>query len=421
MLHSLKNLKIIDWTAIAFLAIIAWVVWHGFSFSNPFYSGSKLFVIVPLFIKLLIPFTFLAFVVIYVKVRAQQLKAANAALLVGSGIVLLILLYPIIEAVYLTRNVSKNQLSQDYHPYLQLSPYPFAGKNPKPKDEFRIFCLGGSTTEFKDSNGRGWPSRVQEQLQKETGNDNIRVYNMGRQWYTTLHTLINYEVNLRQLQPDLIIVMHTINDLLHNAEFSHFSRGAFREDYGHFYGPVKSLIERKSLWSAVGEILENTWYYTDHSKDVTQQFFPGLEPFKRNINTVIDLAKTDGIPVVLMTQPSLYHDNLEQENKELLYMLNAEARGRGKKWAFDTVLTGFEKYTEAIKQISHNRHATLIDLASRIEKEPKFFKDDVHYTDEAFDVIGNVVESGIRMSGLLGKMNHNEIDHSKGSRNQDII
>ena len=72
------------------------------------------------------------------------------------------------------------------------------------------------------------PTRVQARLRDADTARPVEVSNLGRQWYTSHHSLINYASNLRPLRPDVVVVMHAINDVLHNADFSYFSRGPFR-------------------------------------------------------------------------------------------------------------------------------------------------------------------------------------------------
>ena len=399
-----RRIKVLDvLLAAGAVAATVWF-WRGFEFQNAYYpgiGGSKLTYIAPLAFRLLIPALLLFALFIYFQIRSGRLKVSNALLLVGSALFLGATLYPIAETMYLTRKSDIMTLPEDYHPYLQLSPTEFPGKSPKPSGEFRIMCLGGSTTEFSDSAGRGWPNRVEERLRRAYPDRDIRVYNMGRQWYTTQHTLFNYEVNLRHRKPDALIVMHTINDLLHNADFSQFSRGKFRDDYGHFFGPLLGMLQRKSLWSTVGEAVHNSWYFESTQEVVDTTVFPGIAPFKRNLNTLIDLAKLDGIPVFLMTQPSLLRPNLTDQEKETLTMVNAEAVGPTRKWSFESALRGFNAYTDAVQQTAMERDVFLIDLAKKVEKNADYFKDDVHYTDNSFDLVADAVSQGVESSGVV--------------------
>jgi GDSL-like Lipase/Acylhydrolase family len=251
-------------------------------------------------------------------------------------------------------------------------------------------CLGGSTTQFKDPDGLDWPSRVEAILRRRYENDRIDVLNMGMMWYTSLHSLMNYAVNLRQAKPRAVLVMHGINDLLQNADFSYFSRGPFREDYGHFYGPLKNLIGRRGFLDTFSEMLRDFWYAKPR-QIVDQTDFPGLVPFQRNIDGLIDLAEADDVQVILMTQPYLLKESFSAEEKAVFHMVNTEAIGKDKRWSVATALRGMKAYNDALREVARKRNVPLIDLEPRVPKTLEFFTDEVHYRKKAFEIIGSFV------------------------------
>jgi lysophospholipase L1-like esterase len=277
-----------------------------------------------------------------------------------------------------------------FHPYLQLKPQDIALTADEIIHTYKVFCLGGSTTEFKNRQGQDWPALVEKNVQQKLKRDDIRFFNQGKQWYTTLHSLINYETNLRPLKPQVIIVMHTINDLLHNADFSYFSQHEFRADYGHFAGPVSRLIDTKSFITKLASKWNQLWYFKPR-KLVTQDTFKGEAAFAANLNTIIDLAQLDHVKVVLMSQPSLYKENPDPKILPLLYMLNNEAIGRDKQWTYQTALNGFMRYKEIIAGVARARNVAYIDLDSLIPKTPEYFYDDVHYTDKAYPLLAQAI------------------------------
>ena len=82
-------------------------------------------------------------------------------------------------------------------------------------DEFRIITLGGSTTEdVWTEDGLHWPLWLERAL--KTPDLNARVYNTGMSAYTTAHSLVRLEFDVLDYQPDLVIVMHNVNDLVVN-------------------------------------------------------------------------------------------------------------------------------------------------------------------------------------------------------------
>ncbi|MBN2105453.1 SGNH/GDSL hydrolase family protein [bacterium] len=319
--------------------------------------------------------------------RTDRMSRANTVTLLGS-----LFLCGIVGLTVIHYKYKKTMIPiEELHPYLQLRP-------PYVPDTLgtgvHILCLGGSTTEFTDSQGRGWPDRVQEMLNNRLKRNDIYVYNLGRQWYTTQHSLIYYETSIRAIRPDAVLVMHTINDLLHNADFSYLSRGSFQRDYGHFDGPLHRLIRPKGCISLLWAMIRSMWYHTPRDT-VYMSEFPGLASFRQNLNSLVDLAETDHVPVILMTQPNLYKAVLSEAELHTLYMLRFEAVGPEKQWHASTVRNGFQQYRHAIQSLAHERKTPWIDLESEIPKTLAYFKDDVHYTDKAFDMVAEVVTDGL--------------------------
>ncbi len=368
------------------------VVYLGFYFPDPYVLGrygttSRLLLSV---IRPLFPLCVIGILVLIHLIKMKKVHPAAPVLIAGSLIIVLLIIYPFASARF-KHWFDISQKRDLYHPYLQLAPQEL--KEIDKTVDCKIFCLGGSTTQFLDSQGRGWPDRL-EKLLNDSLKKTIGVWNQGRQWYTTLHSLINYETNLSSYHPDVLIVMHTINDLLHNADFCYFSFGPFQEDYRHFYGPLSRILKNPTLLSTIRDFLKMLWYH--HPREIVEQTeFPGLVPFKRNLNTLIDLAEKDGIRVILMTQPNLYKPDITEKEKQLLNMLNFEAIGPDKKWSYETALRGFEQYTQAIKDVAKERSVLLIDLEKAIPKTTEYFYDDVHYTDIAFDTVAETITENL--------------------------
>ena len=393
------------WAAIfVFCAAVVWLT-LGFFRPDP-YAVERWPVLSGLFLwtaRILVPAGSLALLWIFDNIRRRKIAAVHAAIFSLTMLFLLLLLYPIADARY-HRSMTKRHGADRMHPFLQLSPLTDSGRIGEDRGAFKIFCLGGSTTEFADSSGRDWPSRVGDDLAKRLGRSDIRVFNCGRQWYTTLHLLIQYESDLRRSRPDAVIVMETVNDLLVNADFSYFSGGPFRVDYGHFYGPLSRVFNHKGMLPAAAEFLGHYWYCKPRTV-VEQDSFPGLESFRRNLNALIDLAEKDGTRIVLMTQPNLYSDSISTGARRSLRMLNQEAVGPDRQWSYGTALNGFRQYRNAVIETAAARKTVLIDLENRIPKNLEYFYDDVHYQDRTFDLVAAAVTDGLIEGKVVVKNN----------------
>jgi lysophospholipase L1-like esterase len=410
-----KRYNFADYLIIGVILAISTYIFVGFFYVDPYSVarfGRKFIILVVWGSRIFFPLLVLLVVWLYHLVKIGKISTPNLILMAASVLLSLLVMYPFGEYIYKRFGGIQEKL-HDFHPYLQLKPNDFKIETASERKHPTVFCLGGSTTEFKGRNGSGWPDRLGHILAGQDGLGDIAVHNLGRQWYTSLHTLINYEANLRQYKPDIIIVMHAINDLLHNADTSYFSHAPFREDYGHFYGPVNRLISTKNY---IQETLDKVrfWYHEPRREILTDEF-PGLIPFERYLNTLIDLAALDGTRVILMTQPYLIKPEMTPEEKERLKMLNVETYGPQTRWSHMTALYGMQQYNQAVADIARERGVTLIDLEKAIPKTLEYFYDDVHYTEKAYDVIAQfIAEEMIRQKILTVTRGTDDIENGAG-------
>lgn len=386
--QSTKSLTKFDYVFIALVTALWVYVYVGFFFPGSYimsYGSNPKKIL--WFLRVALPLLYLGAILLFINFRLKKIDIGAIVLLFITSSLSLYVCYGIADSLYQTWFDSHRPT---YHPYLQLMPTDVALPDRPSSNTITVFCLGGSTTEFTDGNGKDWPSRVEAILQKKYGVQNIKIYNLGRRWYTSLHTLINFETNLRKHKPSVVLIMQSINDLLQNADFSYFSRGAFREDYGHFYGPVNRIIDRRSLWHYLCDVVSGSWYGTLRQA-VTTNHFPGLHAYERNINTIIELAKHDSITVVLMTEPYLIKKTMSEEELSVVGMVKVEAINDTMVWSTETVRVGMEQYNDALNNIALQNNLLLIDLEKEVPKSLTYFRDDVHYRDTTFSIIVSFV------------------------------
>ncbi len=383
----MKSLRTFDAIVLGVSFLLFGAVYAGFYFSGIYVMSYGVMARRLVWaIRILFPLFYAGLVVLYVNMRSRTVAVGSVVLMIVVTSIGLLIAYDVADAWYQHWFDRHEKL---YHPYLQIMPATYVPRNDL-KHPITVFCLGGSTTEWPDQSGHDWPSRVEHILRDTYGRSDVEVFNLGMEWYTSLHTLINYETNLRQYKPSVILVMQSVNDLLQNADFSYFSHGPFREDYGHFYGPVNRIIDRRSLWRYIMDVLKDAWYAKPR-RAVTTNTFPGLVAYARNIRTIIEMAKADSTTVVLMSEPSLVKPQMTPEEESVVAMLKVEAINDSLVWSNQTVVNGMRRYNDCLRTIASEEHVPFIDLDSIIPKTLTFFRDEVHYRDTTFSVIAPYV------------------------------
>jgi GDSL-like Lipase/Acylhydrolase family len=278
----------------------------------------------------------------------------------------------------------------EYHSFLQISPHDCFSSESHDQSKYHVAFLGGSSTEWADSQGLDWPARVGAQLEKISSERKVVTHNCGRQWYTSLHSLLNYHSNIRLFKPNLLVIMHSINDLLHNADFNYYSIRPFRNDYGHFLGPTVEIVNRKPLLSSLLFRLQRTWNFAPREV-LDLNSFKGIPSYKENLRSLIRLAKSDGTKIVIMSEPTLLKEQLNDKEKERMIMINAEAVGHKAQWSHGTAYRGMKQYNAAAREVSEEEGAYFHDLEREIPPTLEYFLDEVHYTDNAFPLVAKSV------------------------------
>jgi hypothetical protein len=198
----------------------------------------------------------------------------------------------------------------------------------------------------------------------------------------------------------MIIVMQSINDLAHNADFAYFSHGPFRDDYGHFYGPINRVLEHPGLFNYLRTSLKSYWYHTPRDI-VDTDTFPGLPSYENKLRAIIDLAQHDSTTVVLMTEAFLFKEPISDQERAALYMISHETIGPTKQWSLGTAIRGMNAYNNVCRKLADEKHLPLVDIERRIPKTLDYFYDEVHFQDTAHVIIAHTIADQLTASGLL--------------------
>lgn len=177
----------------------------------------------------------------------------------------------------------------------------------KPAGVVRVAFLGGSTT------ATGYFRPAEKRLNELAKGSAVRFecINFSIGYYTSMHSTVNFVVNVRDYKPDYVVFLHGWNDL----------RGAghpddYRGDYSHSFKPFAlppirdALFLRSSVmyryvqhriaptpdWANLGVATQ----YQDIRHGDTRALLDAT--YLRNIGTVVTLAEAGGIVPVLVTQ-----------------------------------------------------------------------------------------------------------------------
>ncbi|MFH2136971.1 MAG: SGNH/GDSL hydrolase family protein [Candidatus Omnitrophota bacterium] len=203
----------------------------------------------------------------------------------------------------------------------------------KSDSSIRILALGGSTTDMypyiKNPNDT-WISQLGDML-REKINPNIETINAGLNYATTAELLASYVFRHQYLNLDILIIHTGGNDIIplffenYSPEYTHFR--------AHGSGIIPRRFERTLLSvSSFIKLIYANWLNStptvyqsqpydlkliDSKKALERVNQNNCEGFRRNLDTIIKLAKSNGTKVVLFGFLSAKEDFLLQNNEVL--------------------------------------------------------------------------------------------------------
>jgi len=227
---------------------------------------------------------------------------------------------------------SPRVLSFDSHPYALYVLKPqgdglwpsnelgYAGKRDivraRVPNSVRIYCVGGSTVQCHDpASGpdSSWPGRLQDLLAERFAGTRIECINAGVAGYTSAESLSEFLFRGIDLQPDIVLVYHNVND----AWTCQMVDG-FKPDYSHarrhkpwtvgwinrlpqvpWLVSYQTLRDRLTRWFGKANAL--VYWFSDPPWKSVHAFNPeAVKPFRRNITNLVRVAQSaQAVPVLL--------------------------------------------------------------------------------------------------------------------------
>ncbi len=294
----------------------------------------------------------------------------------------------------------------------------------EPPGEFRIFCLGGSTVaQWNQEDGLDWPSMLAARLRERHPDRRIVVENAAVSGYASLHSLYAYEATIRHLSPDLVIVYHGVNDLIRGFSPQLQAEGPYRDDYGHYFFALKAPIDRgrHAIWIdwrrslvlsrthdwAKGWLL-SSWFTEAPSLrpfETPQPFAPesfrSLPAFRRHMASLVRAVRSDGVKILVATQPTLLHDGMTPDESGTLWMNLAFTLEDGRYLSPKGFTDGMRQFNDAVRELAKEEAIPFCDLEAGVPKDLRHFIDEVHPTGEGLRRTAELLDECLAREGLL--------------------
>jgi lysophospholipase L1-like esterase len=282
----------------------------------------------------------------------------------------------------------------------------FRGEDPAweaAEGTLRILVLGGSSAFSYDASddAHTWPSLLESQLADALGKP-VEVINLGLPGYDASNSKVNYLFTGRALNPHVVLIYQTWNDLKFLRLVDQKGNGTPRELLSgvNAGGRNLSAFERFFFHSQIvqrvrhvylrirNERIENTYTSLEKAGDAANDLPSerAFDQFQKNFEDLALLAKSDGVLPVLVSQATLAQpENLERREVRVSIRNN---------WVGMTLPVLAQAWLESNRRIEAAAKvgdALFLDGYSAVPPTLENFKDHVHLLDPGAEKLADAL------------------------------
>jgi len=247
---------------------------------------------------------------------------------------------------------------------------------PKPKDLIRINCIGDSTTALHIGFGNdtySYPMELEKVIIEKMPGIPVEVNNFGMGGWNSAELLINFMLDTIDTEPDIIVIYHAVRDL------EPLLIPGFENDYSHARRNIGEVLWQYKLFSRIPSIPFSIYNFfctqlfkTNIRYDLLRSIrkgeedisldFQGLHVYRRNIEHLINICKSNGIEVILGSVCNRIYESIKNDAKRMKYR------------------EGMMKINEIVESLAEKHGIAFVDNFRKMPDNEKYYLDDVHFT-----------------------------------------
>lgn len=292
----------------------------------------------------------------------------------------------------------------------------------KPAGTFRILTLGGSSVygQSESHDSKVWSQRLEDLANEGRGTPRIEVINGGCSGYTSYEMLAQLAFRGVHLDPDLVVLYESVNDMRAALYTAGASEPARDNTHWRLAWPVDRPSTLESLFENSRSYLIFRRYFTNYVQTRADLGFyamvnydpksselycnrsrggwpegrvpeQGLANYRHNLESLISVAQAGGARVFIATQALMEWDFSGRECPEVQ-------------------IATFRRIQAIQREVASARGVALGETGAAIEAADAthftdtgkhLFKNDVHPFDEGSELIARTVLAELRRQGLL--------------------
>ncbi len=269
-----------------------------------------------------------------------------------------------------------------------------------------IVFLGGSTTaSLFVTEDKRWPALAGKLLERKSGLK-VSTANSGRQGNNSMHSNILLIAKILPLTPDIVVLMHNINDfgILHN-EGSYWNqnlrRGIVHDDDGtlavqmfrfavnikneyflNVYIALRSLLGMEKL----GQWLNPTENWSTQTPLRPEHI---KKQFRNSLRTFVQISRSWNVIPVLMTQANRFRKNQSQDQSKAGERQSQILRAK----RIDEVefYSLYSQMNQIVRDLARKENVPLIDLDKELPKTSTYLYDMIHLNDVGSEYQAQIV------------------------------
>lgn len=293
----------------------------------------------------------------------------------------------------------------------------------KPQNEFRIFAVGGSTTEclYLDD-GDDWPYLLQSKLNELELNKkyDIKIYNCGKSGANSVDHIELTAFRLVHLEPDAIIFYVGINDLsklicdANILDLKSNTEGVNRKIpyvrfllselqlFRRFYYAFKqnSSLESITLKSNYREKASLVKEFAKMQPRQTELVQINLDWYERNLRSLVGICKSNNIQPIFVTQA----ESFTSSDSTLVnwHWMNLRC---GNLYSKKSLHLAIGKLNNIMKKVAQQYAIPCFDAANALPPDTTVFYDDCHFNPNGSKLMADRLKDFILDNHILQKTN----------------